>query len=192
MSAKLNLYKDFLVAAKAIPEIQTVGLWNSQFDIENEKQLAQVNFPAAYIEYASIPWAPTHQQAENQSTGVKPIAKQQLAKNVIITIHIGFSKLEDVDISYASIEPVIDKVYFALQDLEGDEYERLHRIAERQDINHGRIIDWQMDFTTQFSQLGEEKELVEIAADVLAIEQTKDLRIESGSETGVRTDDTLS
>jgi len=192
MSAKLNLYKDFLVAVKAIPEIQTVGLWNSQFDEENERQLAQVNFPAVYIEYASIPWTQTLQQAQNQSTGVQPVAKEQDAKGVIITIHQGFSKLEDVDVSYAKIETVINKVYFALQDLAGDEYERLHRIAERQDINHGRIIDWQTDFTTQLQQLGEEKGLIEILADVLAIEQNKDLRVESTTTSGVRTDKSLS
>ena len=192
MSAKLNLYNDFLTTIKAIPEIQTAGLWNSQFNIENETQIPQKNFPAVYIEFTSIPWSQSLQEAENQSNTVKPITKEQQAENVIITIHQGFSQLKDVDISFPEIGVIIDKIYYALQLLEGDEYNPLRRIAERQDTDHGRIIDWQTDFTTMFSQLGEEKDLITIAADVLAIEQTKDLRIESGSESGVRTDDTLS
>lgn len=193
MSAKLNLYKDYLVQIKTKAlDVETTGLWNNQFDAENEKLIAQINFPAIYIEFAAVPWDQTLQQTANQASGANPLSKVQKTGNCVITIHHGFNPLGDVDLSFAEILPQIESVYFALQNMEGDEYNPLRRIGERQDTDHGRIIDWQTDFGTQLSQLGEEvPDLIEIAKDVLAIELTKDFVIAASSTSGVRTDKTI-
>ena len=58
----------------------------------------------------------------------------------MITLHIGFSKLEDQTQSFIDNDPILEKVYFAIQELQGEFYTPLLRIAERQDTDHDRVM----------------------------------------------------
>ena len=194
MSSKLDLYNDIKTKLDALrtsndPLINTVGLWNSQFD--NEDVETAYNFPVCFVEFANIRWDGTHQTQPRGGLGGGNVQKEQRGSTTelsLVTIHLGFSELGDGKDILETIDPTIDAVYFALQGLQGDTFTTLSRIEERQDVNHGRIIDWQIDFNTSLSQQGEEDTgLRRIAANVLKLDITKDLDIEPTSTSGVRT-----
>lgn len=152
MSAKLDIFNDIVTELEKITEIETIELWNSQ--LENESDEIPFNFPAVFIEFALIPWTTTNQLPPTIGTQ-GDIQGEQKGVDSLITIHIAFSQLEDETVSFPIISPVIDKVYFAIQKLSGDFYSALLRVEERQDTDHDRVIDWQMDFLTTLFQCGE-------------------------------------
>ena len=152
MSAKLDIFNDIVNELEKITEIETIELWNSQ--LENESDEIPFNFPAVFIEFALITWTTTNQLPPTIGTQ-GDIQGEQKGVDSLITIHIAFSQLEDETVSFPIISPVIDKVYFAIQKLSGDFYSALLRVEERQDTDHDRVIDWQMDFLTTLFQCGE-------------------------------------
>lgn len=192
MSAKLDVFNAIKTALETIKVsndrvIQTVGLWNNQLD--TEKKEFPFNFPVCFIEFVPIRWNISHQRPSRVGSQ-GDIQKQQNGEQSTITIHIGFAEFGDAKDILETLDPVIDAVYFAIQGKDGDLFTPLLRSEERQDTDHDRVIDWQMDFTTSFSQLGEQDAgLLKIAANTLALQITKDLDINTGTEEGVRTGD---
>lgn len=180
MSVKLTILNDIEAAIQSkVSEIGTFGLFNGQFD--NEDKESAFNYPAVFIEFADIPWVQSNQKTE----GSKRIKKEQKGGGAIITVHIGFSHLENETVSFKLIDPIIEKVYYAIQTLQGDLYTALLRISERQDTDHDRVIDWQMDFSTMMLQLGEESGVI-IPGGTLDVEVEVDLKIDNDTiRTGV-------
>lgn len=152
MSAKLDIFNDIVTELKKISEIETIELWNSQLDNEN-KEIA-FNFAAVFIEFADIPWTSTNQQPSRLGAEGN-VSKQQKGEGALITLHIAFNPLENETVSFPLISPIIDKVYSAVQGLNKEFYTPLLRVAERQDTDHDRVIDWQMDFSTMMFECGE-------------------------------------
>lgn len=187
MSVKLDIFNDIVTEIKKISEIETVELWNSQ--LENESDEKPFNFPAVFIEFAEIPWTTTNQQPS--TLGAQgDVTKEQKGDGALITLHIAFSQLEDETVSFPIISPIIDKVYFAIQGLTGTFYKPLLRVAERQDTDHDRVIDWQMDFTALIFQCGElDTSLTEIAGGTVDVKTTVDLDIDPPTQKGIRTGD---
>ena len=193
MSAKLDIFNDIVTKIESIVDtdnvrvINTVELWNSQLD--NLKEEIPFNFPAVFIEFAEIPWTTTNQQPS--TLGAQgDVTKEQKGDGALITLHIAFSQLEDETVSFPIISPIIDKVYFAIQGLTGTFYKPLLRVAERQDTDHDRVIDWQMDFTALIFQCGElDTSLTEIAGGTVDVETTVDLDIKTATQKGIRTGD---
>ncbi len=154
MSAVLDVFNDIVTSIQTnVTEIETVGLWNSQFD--NEPDETAFNYPAVFIEFATIPWDVTNLNP-SRLTAEGNKSKEQKGGESIIILHIGFSHLENETISFPIIDPIIQKVYFAVQGLQGDFYKPLLRLEDRQDVDHDRVIDWQTDFKTMLTQCGEE------------------------------------
>ena len=176
MSAKLDIFNDIVTEIKKISDIQTVELWNSQ--LVNEDKETPFNFPAVFIEFADIPWTSTNQQPSKLG-GEGDVTKQQKGDGTLITLHIAFSQYENETVSFPIISPIIDKIYFAIQELTGTFYGPLLRVAERQDTDHDRVIDWQMDFNTMMFECGElDPDLTKINAGVLSVELNVDLDID--------------
>lgn len=191
MSVKLDIYNAVEAAIKKnVTEIREFGLWNSQFD--NEKIETAFAYPVVFLEFGSMPWAFTKQPTSKRGSSGN-ISKEQTAPDSVLVIHIGFSQLQDVSISFPKIDPIIEKVYFALQGLNDTSdvptFGPLKRIDERQDTNHGRVIDWQMDFQVLMAQCGElDTSFQEIDADDLTLDITVDLDIDSNTVGTIRTD----
>lgn len=188
MSVKLDIFNDIVTAIGTLPEIHTVELWNSQLDNMNKE--TSFNFPAVFIEFADIPWTTTNLQPP--SLGAKGnVTKEQKGDNALITLHIAFSQIEDETVSFPLIDPIIEKVYFKIQGLtKTDKYKPLLRVAERQDTDHERVIDWQMDFMTLIFQCGElDTDLKKIDGGVIDLTLTRDLDIETATQKGIRTGD---
>lgn len=173
MSVKLDIFKDIKAAIESkVTEIQDVRLYNAQFD--NEDREKAFNYPVVFIEFADIPWEQSNQKVE----GILGINKEQKGGLAIITLHIGFTHLENETISFELMAPILEKVYFAVQGLQSDLYTALLRITERQDVDHDRVIDWQMDFTTMMLQVGEETGTV-IPGGTLDVDVDVDLKIDN-------------
>lgn len=188
MSVKLDIYNDIISTLKTkVPEIKTLGLWNNQFANEDEEFV--FNFPAVFIEFTNLLWTTTNLKPSRLGTQGN-ISKEQKGEGSIITLHIGFSELSDAKTNFADLDPLIEKVFFAIQGLSGNYYTPLLRNAERQDSDHDRVIDWQKDFSTMLTQCGEQDaDLTKIAKDTLSLEITKDLDIDVPTQTGIRTGD---
>lgn len=180
MSAKLDIFNDIVTEIRKITEIETVELWNSQ--LVNEDRETSFNFPAVFIEFADIPWPSTNQPTPKLG-GEGDVTKQQKGAGALITLHIAFSQLENETVSFPIISPIIDKVYFAVQGLQGlgsNFYGPLLRVAERQDVDHDRVIDWQMDFMTMMFECGElDTSLTKIIGGTLDVEVDADLDIDN-------------
>jgi len=194
MSAKLDSYNAIKSALEDLKVnnsrlIPTVGLWNNQFD--NEDIETAFNFPACFIHFANIRWDVTNYKPPRGGVGGTNVTKEQKGnteEKSLITLHIGFSLLKDPKDSLEILDPILEAIYFAVQGLEGDFFSPILRIEERQDVDHDRVLVWEMDFNTMLNQCGEEdKSLVEIAANTLSLVLTKDLDIDAATTTGVRT-----
>ncbi len=188
MSVKLDIFNDIVTEIGKITEIETVELWNSQ--LENESDEKPFNFPAVFIEFPDIPWTGTNQQPSTLGPQGN-VTKEQKGIGALVTLHISFSQLEDETISFPLIDPIIDKVYFAIQGLfKNEKYSPLLRVAERQDTDHNRVIDWQKDFLTTMFQCGElDTTLTQIPGGTVDLEVDVDLDIEPATQKGIRTGD---
>lgn len=176
MSAKLDIFNDIVTEIKKISDIETVGLWNNQF--ANESQEFAFNFPALFIEFAEINWSSTSQNPPKLgSEGDK--RKEQKGAGTLVMLHLGFSQFENETISFPIISPIIDKVYFKIQLLQGTFYSPLLRVSETQDTDHDRVIDWQMGFGTKLDQCGElDTGLTKIVGGTLGLDVNVDLDID--------------
>lgn len=177
MSAKLDIFNDIVTALDSIAELETVELWNSQF--ANEDREKPFNYNAVFVEFSEIAWTTTN-QTPSRSGSEGDVSKQQKGDETLIMLHIAFSQLDNETISFPIISPIIDKVYLAVQGLNGEFYGPLLRVAERQDTDHDRVIDWQMDFNTMIFECGElDDALTEIPGGTLELELDKDLDIDN-------------
>ena len=135
----------------------TVGLWNIQ--ILNEELERAFNFPACYIHFETIGW-----RQKTAAGGFNaPETEEQESERSVVTIHICHSLLQDAKTSFKIYHPINQRVYYALNNKKTEEYGPLVRIAERQDPNHDRIIDWQMDFRFMVIQVGQQVDKTEVA-----------------------------
>lgn len=190
MSAKLDIFNDIVTAVKAIVDINgvriinTVELWNSQ--LENLKEEIPFNFPAVFVEFGEVIWTTNQKPPSLGSQG--DIVGEQKGIDSLVIIHIAFDPLDDETVSFPIISPKIDKVYFAVQRLSGDFYSELLRVGERQDIDHDRVIDFQMDFLTTLFQCGEkDKSVTEIPGSTIDLTLNTDLDIEPNTQKVIRT-----
>lgn len=173
MNVKLTIFNDIKTAIESkVTIIQDIRLFNAQFD--NEEREKAFNYPVVFIEFADIPWEQSNQKVE----GIKSRIKEQKGGQAIVTLHIGFEHLQDETVSFELMAPILENVYFAVQTLQGDFYTPLLRIAERQDVDHDRVIDWQMDFSTKMFQCGQEVG-TEIGGGTLKTDVTVDLKIDN-------------
>jgi len=117
-----------------VPEITLCQMWNNQ--ILNEGEEAEVLFPVVYIELSDIVW--------------KNLSKGCQRGEVMITIRVVIEKYEDDNRDHLDL---VDKVYKSLQLHSQPEYSSLIRLAERQDVDHGNCIVWEIDFKTELTDV---------------------------------------
>jgi len=176
MGVKLDIFNDIITELERVKQIKTTGIWNNQFD--NEEREKPFNYPGVFVQFTSIPWTSSHQKPRRDSS-VGNVNKEQDANGAIITLHCGFEKLEDATESFADIDAVLELIYFAVHGISGDQYTTLLRAEERQDDDHDRVIDWQIDFITQLTQQGVlDENLTLIDAGTLKTDVTVDLDID--------------
>jgi len=164
-----SMFNDIVTAVEAIVDangkrvVNTVDIWNNQFD--NEAIETSFNYPAVLIEFSELEWSPLA-AAGGYNTDA---TEEQRSKECVMVLHIGHSHLEHAGTSFSAMHAVNQAVYFAVQNMNTSLYGPLLRIRERQDTNHGRVIDWQMDFRFTLAQTGQSVNKTEIESGVVQI-----------------------
>lgn len=142
---------------------KTVHLWNSQpLNEEGEKPDC---YPAVYIHFDNIPWRTDLPQGGFNTD----ITEQQTGDAGNMILHIVHSSLDDESIAFEEIHPLNEKVYFAVQNKSTEDYGPLIRTLEIHDVNHDRLIDWQMHFRFTLIQTGQVVDKTTVPAGTLAL-----------------------
>lgn len=165
MSARLDIYTAISDALSGIEEIKTVELHNSQFDNEATERPHQ--YPFCTIEFSDMAWDVTQQRAP-VNTSVGNVTHQQQGL-FLMTVHVGFQSLKDETLSFLDLDPILTKVYRSLNGLSGETFGVIKRVSEEQDIDHGSVIVWNMNFSVAAFECGVADEDLEDATDGGAI-----------------------
>lgn len=175
MSVKLQIFQDIKVALQPLiksKRLKTIKIWNNQFaqlELDRPKE-SPFNFPCCFIEFPEVDW--TWSQVRQRKTGAQGNIEKEQKGTVTVTLHIGFSELDNETDSFAKTDQLIEDIYFAVQNVQGPlvnkmpVYGPLLRDAERQDTEHDRVIDWQMDFTAGIQQPGQVDKLLKLGEDI--------------------------
>lgn len=143
-------------------DIQHIALWNSQID--NEQIEKPFRFPALFIEFSSIEY-------RSEMQGLQKI-------DLEFVIHCCFSQLvDDIDLL-----DTVQNVALSLHKYSGDYFSAITRVSETHDVDHDRVIDWQITFNTTLTDelTFRENNLTQINSPaVVTLEITRDLDIDN-------------
>lgn len=159
--------------------IKTVGLYNNQFDNEDEE--TPFKYPAVFCEFQPIVWEQKGkliQQAE-----------------VTLTLHIGIEKYTEDLTSF----DIIEEVHKTVENFSSGFFTPLHRIEERVDHNHDNIRIHQVDYLTRLTDVSAVQETIPTTGitptlittgttSVDGVTFNAGLHINSGTTSGIRTD----
>jgi hypothetical protein len=184
MSVKLDIYTDIKAKlASDVTAIKDTLIWNGQIDAE-KKEKAKA-YPLVYIEFSNMSWDIT--KLNTGRIGTTGGLKTEQSGKFIVTIHIVFWRLEDETMAFSLIDTIIENVFFAILKLDGTYYGPLLRIAERQDVNHDNVIDWQIDFSCgAFQSAQVDIDLTEVPGGTLDVSLTRTIDIDNDT---IRTGD---
>jgi hypothetical protein len=135
---RLNIFNDIKTAVEAVSGIQTVRLYNSQF--ENESEELAFNYPAVFIEIAEIEY-------ENKTRSLQDA-------NYTFVLHCGFVSYDTED---TTVLTTIDNIHKAVHGLDGQDYTPLILVRAEHDSDHANVIIERLTF--------ECREHIEIAND---------------------------
>jgi hypothetical protein len=180
MGAKLELYKSIQTRiGEAVREINHVAKWNNQTN--DEPNELPFDYPAVFIGFSSITWNEPATTPYNTN-----LAANQQQAEVTITLYCAFWYKDEETQSFELYEPIVNKIYEAVNGLQSDNFTPLNRVAEREDNNHGPVIVWEIDFTTRLTELVHEGSLI-LAPSPLSVQLTGDLIINPITDATIRT-----
>ncbi len=182
-TGKLELYNDFKEKMAGLSSIKHYGYFNNQIGLEQEKLEKPFEFPAVFLQFESIEYE-QNQQMQQIVYPYQNTQKQQKPAPCTVIIHVCFSQLEKASDSFEIIDPIVHRVYLALQNMQGDLYQSLYRISETSDVDFNMVSDWQITFSTALSEDGELGSLTEV--DLTGITIDNQLLIDQDSINGFR------
>lgn len=157
MSVKRELYELVKAAVTAIPEIETFGHFNNQF--ETEEGECPFNNPAVFFEFNETVWQPSQLQETNaQGT------QQQLSENCQFTLHISYWSHDDEEDKFLSLLDLVDGVYRAVANIQSENINPIQRLGDEDDNAHREPIVWKTTFVTMLSEYGIAKAVTPITA----------------------------
>jgi hypothetical protein len=131
MSIKKTVYQ--AIREKILEEtgVKTSRLYNSQFD--NLEEEATFTFPAAFIEFSQLDYSSNAEGTQEAATRIR--------------IYLGYDSLKTEDLE---ILDLLEDVHKSLQGFSSaNGTSPLNRVFEGQDINHGTIAVWVIDYETR-------------------------------------------
>ena len=180
MGSKLELYKAvYNRIADAVPEVNHIAKWNNQTN--NEANEIPFDYPAVFIGFSSITWT----EAATTPYNTNLAANQQTA-DITLTLYCAFWFKDEESTSFELYEPIINKLYMAVNGLQSDDFTPLQRVAEREDNNHGPVIVWEIDFMTRLMESVDVGSLTLVPAP-LTVQLTGDLIINPATDNNIRT-----
>lgn len=147
MSVKVELYNLIKTAIDTIPEIETFGKFNNQFETESDEQ--PFNNPSVFLQMSEISWLPQSNPGFNSGQ-----TNMQKSEEFQFTLHIGYWSHEDEEDKFLALLDLVDKVYRAITSIESDNINPIKRISEVDDSDHTEPIVWQTTFSTMLTEGG--------------------------------------
>jgi len=145
-NVKLDLYKAIKSALEGISSIKHVRHYNSQeVDFKSEKSR---NFPQAYIGFSDITWKPSELQVTQSDT------TQQQKGNITVTVYLELKSFKGDNESFEDDLDIINDVYREITMVEGDNWQPLQRVSEREDPSNDNVRFWAIDFITMVEETG--------------------------------------
>jgi hypothetical protein len=142
MTTESELYNDLKAAIEAIPEIKEVRLYNSDVAEITQGRQNIFQFPAVFVEF------------EYGDHGTDYGRRQQI--DLTVRLYVCAFNLKVPDTYLFELK---NKVHRIAQGLgaEKDSYVPLNRIMQRQDVDHGNMPLWSMDYETAYIDNVEEE-----------------------------------
>lgn len=154
-----EIYLDIKERLKSeVPEIREVSIYNSQY--EYEELYAQLTYPHVLVSFED---GVTFEQSNN---GVKSGPAQ-------IKLYIGFESMANED--FAKVFELKSRVCAAIEELTGDTFSGMERVADRYDSDHTNCYVWNSIFNTYYTDTGSWRYRDAVLSGVLTPElETKD------------------
>ena len=163
MSAKLILYQDVKAALQAISEIKNVLHYNGQ-DLTNFEKDVSLQFPQVWVQLTSITWKPSELKAYNQNK-----TQQQKSDQAFITIYSATYSLRNDNDTFENDLLLVDKIYRALANLDGDCYGPLQRLNEEDQPTNNNVRVWAQTYSTMLTEAPISEGLVDVSPVELTI-----------------------
>lgn len=130
MSAKKDLYLAIKAKIKEKTCIKHVRLFNNQFEnMEKEDTFA---FPCVFVQFLNLDWSTETEGVQKGDTTIR--------------LHVGFETLKTEDLEKFDI--IDDQIHKYIEGLESEDFSKLSRTNEEQDVNHDNVYVWLMDYGT--------------------------------------------
>lgn len=131
MSSKKDLYIALRHQIERLTSVKHVRLYNNQFqNMDKENTFA---FPCVFIQFLDLNW----------STETEGIQKGLAT----IRLHVGFETLAREDLG--KFDVIDDEIHKYVEGFTGEDFTRLSRVNEEQDIDHDNVYVWLMDYSTE-------------------------------------------
>lgn len=114
------------------------GLFNDQFNQESVEDV--VTYPAVFVQFDPITW-------QNDLGTVKDLQTGEID----LILHIGFKRL---DKDNESVLDDVDMLWQAVHGLSSDEFDKLRRVREVQDVGYNNVEVWQLVMHTKLRDTG--------------------------------------
>jgi len=128
--SQLVVYSELKTALSTIQGLKTIGLWNNQFERENEEN--SFLYPCCFIEF--------------NNSNFKDLLQGVQQFDSVLTLHLGFESYKDEDTFILQLKQDVYKVVHTLQC--GVSASKLLRVEERQNFDHDNVQDYQTDYKT--------------------------------------------
>ena len=133
-----DLIRELLARLKTITELQTVTVWNNQFEYIEDGSSYSFAMPCAFVEV-------------NFPDGFRDLACNYQETDVEIRIHIGQDYYNGVNIDEnLSIFDLRDLVVKSMSHFQTTKSGLLVKINEGQDFDHRNVYHYTIDFKTQW------------------------------------------
>lgn len=149
MTAKYYLQTALINKLQAIIGIGTVGIWNNQFD--NEQNERPINYPCVFVSINNIEW-------EARKINVPSLNIYNQAKaDVNIDLHIGFELYDNETVSLSEVDSFIELVKIAIEATNSNEFNNeyfnsLQLNREQESENYNTVKDYTLTYTTLLMQ----------------------------------------
>jgi hypothetical protein len=128
--SQLIVFNQLKQTLSSIKGIKHVGLWNNQFERENQENAFL--YPCCFIEF--------------NNSGFRDLLQGVQHFDSTITIHLGFESYKDEDTFILQLKQDVYKAIHTLQC--GISASKLLRVDERQNFDHANVQDYQTDYKT--------------------------------------------
>lgn len=167
MSVKKELYSAIKAKLQTVTQINNVLHYNNQDGLDYEKDHSR-RFPQSWIQLTDVEWNPSELESHNKNR-----TRQQKTVGCTITVYTATFSLKEDEDTFESDLDLVDLVYRALTNLDGDHFTPLQRVREQDLPTNNNVRVWAQTYSTMLTEQADSTTLVDAAPVTLTL--NKDL-----------------